>query len=72
MWATSTGGGATFTDANRQGGSKSACRHVALPFAWFIVDKLPLRERVWWSIGLLVIAFPIKKLVYYPIARRMT
>lgn len=44
---------------------------VALPFAWFIVHELPLRERVWWSVGLLVIAFLIKKLVYDPIARRM-
>ena len=45
---------------------------VALPLAWFIVHDLPLRERVWWSAGLLVAALVIKKFVYDPIARRMS
>jgi len=44
---------------------------VALPFAWYIVYELPVRERVWWSAVLLAISFLIKKFVYDPIARRM-
>jgi hypothetical protein len=42
-----------------------------LPLTTFIVYELPVRERVWWSIALLIIALLFKKFVYNPIERRM-
>ena len=43
---------------------------VVLPLSWFVVYKLPLTQRVWWSIGLLLLAVLFKKFIYEPLAKR--